>query len=216
MVEHEVTAALAAWGAHHRDDLFALFADAASAHPSGDAGRWPRSLARGPSRQARAALNDPRLSKDMHAALVADAAVVSEGLPGPASPDTCSPSILRTTPGSAGWSPAPSPRKNRGATATNPAIVDDLLDGIAADDPDSPIDLVSRFAFPLPFTGHLRAVRARARSSASVRGLTGLLARRRRRSNTPRPSWHPTLPSPCWSSSSTSRAAHRETTSSAP
>ena len=34
--------------------------------------------------EARAALNDPRLSKDMHAALARDGAVVAEGLPGPA------------------------------------------------------------------------------------------------------------------------------------
>ena len=33
--------------------------------------------------EARAALNDPRLSKDMHAALAHDGAVVAEGLPGP-------------------------------------------------------------------------------------------------------------------------------------
>ena len=34
--------------------------------------------------QARAALKDLRLSKDMHAAMAADGDVVSEGLPGPA------------------------------------------------------------------------------------------------------------------------------------
>ena len=34
--------------------------------------------------EARAALNDPRLSKDMHAALARDGEVVAEGLPGPA------------------------------------------------------------------------------------------------------------------------------------
>ena len=34
--------------------------------------------------EARAALNDPRLSKDMHAALATGSGVVAEGLPGPA------------------------------------------------------------------------------------------------------------------------------------
>ena len=34
--------------------------------------------------EARAALNDPRLSKDMHAALARSGEVVAEGLPGPA------------------------------------------------------------------------------------------------------------------------------------
>jgi cytochrome P450 len=32
------------------------------------------------------------------------------------------------------------------------AIVDDLLDGLASADPDTPADLVAAFAFPLPFT----------------------------------------------------------------
>ena len=34
--------------------------------------------------EAKAALNDPRLSKDMHAALARSGEVVAEGLPGPA------------------------------------------------------------------------------------------------------------------------------------
>ena len=33
--------------------------------------------------EARAALNEPRLSKDMHAALATGSGVVAEGLPGP-------------------------------------------------------------------------------------------------------------------------------------
>ncbi len=86
MVEDEVSAALTAWGARHRDDPFPLFADVrrrGAVHQV--------TLFDGHEawlvvhhEQARAALNDPRLSKDMHAAMLANAGVVSEGLPGPA------------------------------------------------------------------------------------------------------------------------------------
>ena len=81
MDEHDVTAALRAWGAHYRDDPFALFADVrrrGAVHPV--------TLIDGHDAwlvvchdEARAALNDRRLSKDMHAAMLANAAVVSEG-----------------------------------------------------------------------------------------------------------------------------------------
>ena len=86
MVEHDVNAALKAWGADYRDNPFAVFADVrrrGAVHPvtlvdGHDAWLVVR------HDEARAALNDQRLSKDMHAALAADAGVVSEGLPGPA------------------------------------------------------------------------------------------------------------------------------------
>ena len=69
--------------AHYRDDPFALFADVrrrGAVHPvtlidGHDAWLVVR------HDEARAALNDRRLSKDMHAAMLANAAVVSEGLP---------------------------------------------------------------------------------------------------------------------------------------
>jgi cytochrome P450 len=86
MLEHDVTAALSEWGAHHRDDPFELFTavrQRGAVHPV--------TLVDGHDAwlvvhhdEARAALNLASLSKDMHAALAGNAAVVSEGLPGPA------------------------------------------------------------------------------------------------------------------------------------
>jgi cytochrome P450 len=100
-----------------------------------------------------AALNDARLSKDMHAAMAADAAVVSEGLPGPAfarhmlTVDPPDHTRLRRL-----VSSAFSPRRIEGLRPRIQTIVDDLLDDLAAEGADTPVDLVSRFAFPLPFT----------------------------------------------------------------
>src|SRR6476660_9125632 len=86
MVEHDVNVALKAWGAYDRDDPFVLFAEvrrrgAVHGVTLGD-GHDAWLVVR--HYEALAALNDQRLSKDMHAALAANAAVVSEGLPGPA------------------------------------------------------------------------------------------------------------------------------------
>ena len=78
--------ALAAWGASDRDDPFPLFAMARELGPV----HWV-TLADGHHAwlvlshdEARLALNEPGLSKDMHAAMAPDSDVVSEGLPGPA------------------------------------------------------------------------------------------------------------------------------------
>src|SRR5437763_14571345 len=78
--------ALAAWGAHDRDNPFPLFAEVRTRGPVHQV-----TLADGHSawlvvryEEARAALNDRRLSKDMQAALAASRDVVAEGLPGPA------------------------------------------------------------------------------------------------------------------------------------
>src|SRR5438105_3065803 len=77
--------ALSAWGAYDRDDPFPLFAEVRDRGPV-----HPVTLADGHTAwlivaydEARAALNDPRLSKDMQAALAASSEVVAEGLPGP-------------------------------------------------------------------------------------------------------------------------------------
>ena len=78
--------ALAAWGAYDRDNPFPLFAQvrrlgavhAVTLADGHDAYLVVRHA------EARAALNDPRLSKDMQAALASGGAVVAEGLPGPA------------------------------------------------------------------------------------------------------------------------------------
>ncbi len=155
MGEHDVTEALQAWGAGHRDDPFALFADVrrrGAVHQV--------TLADGHDawlvvhyEEARSALNDARLSKDMHAALAANAAVVSEGLPGPAfarhmlTVDPPNHTRLRRL-----VSSAFSPRRIEGLRPRIQTVVDDLLDSIAAEGADSRVDLVSRFAFPLPFS----------------------------------------------------------------
>src|ERR1700674_4706259 len=78
--------ALAAWGAFDRDDPFPVFAEVRELGPvhrvtlvdGHDAWLVVR------YHEALAALNDLRLSKDMHAALATGAGVVAEGLPGPA------------------------------------------------------------------------------------------------------------------------------------
>ena len=155
MLDHEVTAALEAWGARHRDDPYPLFAAVrrrGAVHPV--------TLADGHDAwlvvhhdEALAALNNSQLSKDMHAALAADAAVVSEGLPGPAfarhmlTVDPPDHTRLRRL-----VSSAFTPRRIEALQPRIQAVVDDLLDGIAADGADSRVDLVSRFAFPVPFT----------------------------------------------------------------
>src|SRR5208282_2564181 len=103
--------------------------------------------------EAMAALNDPRLSKDMHAALATDSGVVAEGLPGPAfarhmlTVDPPDHTRLRRL-----VSAAFSPRRVEALRARIQTIADELLDDIATHGPDSRVDLVPTFAFPLPFT----------------------------------------------------------------
>jgi cytochrome P450 len=102
---------------------------------------------------ARAALNEPRLSKDMHAALATGSGVVAEGLPGPAfarhvlTVDPPDHTRLRRL-----LSAAFSTRRVETLRTRVQTITDDLLDDIARREPDSPVDLVASFAFPLPFT----------------------------------------------------------------
>jgi cytochrome P450 len=155
MVEHDVNVALKAWGAYDRDNPFALFAEVrrrGAVHrvtlvDGHDAWLVVR------HDEARTALNDQRLSKDMHAALAANAGVVSEGLPGPAfarhmlTVDPPDHTRLRRL-----VSSAFSPRRIEALRPRIQAIIDELLDGIAAAGAESRVDLVSRFAFPLPFT----------------------------------------------------------------
>jgi cytochrome P450 len=149
------TAATAHWGAHDQDDPFpemARLREQAPVHrvnlPDGHAA-W---LVVGYD-EARGLLNDPRLSKDMHAALVRDVDIVAEGLPGPAlarhmlNVDPPDHTRLRRL-----VSGAFSPRRVQSMQPRIAAIVDALLDRIAAGDPDRPVDLVASFAFPMPFT----------------------------------------------------------------
>ena len=103
--------------------------------------------------EAKAALNDPRLSKDMHAALAAGPDIVDEGVPGPAfarhmlavdPPDHTRLRHLvadRFTP--------------RAVTALEPRVrevIADLVDELAAAGPAAAVDLMEGFAFPMPFT----------------------------------------------------------------
>jgi cytochrome P450 len=146
---------LAKWGAYDRDDPFPVFAEVrrlGPVHPVVLDDGHDAWLVIG-HEEARAALGDARLSKDMHAALAADATVVAEGLPGPQLArhmlvvDPPDHTRLRRLVASA-FTP-------RTVEAMHPRIqrlVDELLDQIAAGDPDRPVDLVRTFAFPLPFT----------------------------------------------------------------
>ncbi|HEY2833123.1 MAG TPA: cytochrome P450 [Sporichthyaceae bacterium] len=102
---------------------------------------------------AKQALNDPRFSKDMNKAMADDAEVVAEGLPGAA----LAQHVLTMDP------PEHTRLRKLVAQAFTPArvetlrprvqeLVDELCDGLAKDGPEATVDLVARFAFPLPYT----------------------------------------------------------------
>ena len=148
-------AALAAWGSYDLDDPFPMFAHVREVGPV-----HPVTLADGHDawlvvsyEEARAALNDHRLSKDMHAALATGSAVVAEGLPGPdfarhmLTVDPPDHTRLRRL-----VSAAFSPRRVESLRAHVQTIVDDLLDEIATRGSEVRVDLVTAFAFALPFT----------------------------------------------------------------
>jgi cytochrome P450 len=172
--------ALQAWGAYDRDDPFPLFAAVRELGPV-----HAVTLADGHDawlvvgyEEARIALNDARLSKDMHAALATGAGVVAEGLPGPSfarhmlSVDPPDHSRLRRL-----VSAAFTPRRVEALRPRVQAVIDDLLDAIAAAGPDARIDLVSAFAFPLPFTVICELLGVPEPDRAELgRGLTALLS----------------------------------------
>jgi cytochrome P450 len=146
--------ALDAWGDYDRDDPFPLFARIRAAgpvHPVTLADGHPAWLVLGHA-EARAALNDPRLSKDMHAAFAQEGAVMAEGLPGPAfarhmlAVDPPDHTRLRRL-----AAPAFSKPRTEALRPRVQAIVDGLLDQLDRRG-DTIVDLVSGFAFPLPFT----------------------------------------------------------------
>ncbi len=147
--------ALAAWGSFDGDDPFPLFADVrdrgavhaitlADGHEAWLIVRYD---------EARAALNDPRFSKDMAAAMAMSSEVVAEGLPGPVfarhmlTVDPPDHTRLRRL-----VSAAFSSHRVEALRPRVQSIIDGLLDDIAAQGPDARIDLVASFAFPLPFT----------------------------------------------------------------
>ena len=146
--------ALDAWGDYDRDDPYPLFAQVRGEGPV-----HAVTLADGHvawlvvgHEEAKAALTHPGLSKDMLAALARDAAVVAEGLPGPAfarhmlSVDPPDHTRLRRLASAAFSGPRIAALRPRVQ-----AIVDGLLDHLEARG-DTVVDLVKGFAFPLPFT----------------------------------------------------------------
>jgi cytochrome P450 len=150
----KLSEAFSSWGSYDLDNPFPLFAEA------GDLGAVHQvTLADGHDAwlvvrydEAMAALSDLRLSKDMHAALSSGSDVVAEGLPGPSfarhmlSVDPPDHTRLRGL-----VSGAFSPKRIEGLRSGVQTITDTLLDEVAARGPDSVVDLVSTFAFPLPF-----------------------------------------------------------------
>lgn len=146
---------LAAWGDFDRDNPFPLFEQVRERGPVQRV-----TLADGHEAwlivrhdEARAALNDPRISKDMQAALESSGSVVAEGLPGPAfarhmlAVDPPDHTRLRRLVASAF-----SVRRVEALHDHVQRIVDDMLEAIEARGPDRVVDLIETFAFPLPFT----------------------------------------------------------------
>jgi cytochrome P450 len=146
---------LAAWGDFDRDNPFPLFAEVRRRGPVHKV-----TLADGHDAwlivghdEAKAALNDPRISKDMHAALERSVGVAAEGLPGPAfarhmlAVDPPDHTRLRRL-----VAAAFSVRRVERLRPEIERIVSQMLDAIAARGPDTVVDLVESFAFPLPFT----------------------------------------------------------------
>lgn len=149
-----VARAMRAWGAEGRDDPHPLIGEVLRRGPVHCV-----TLADGHDaylvlshEYARQALADPRLSKDMDAALGSDEKVVAEGLPGPdfarhmLAVDPPDHTRLRRL-----VSAAFSTRRVEQLRPRVQQIVQDLLDDLAAQ-PDRPVDLIAEFALPLPFT----------------------------------------------------------------
>jgi cytochrome P450 len=142
------------WGAEVRDDPFPHFAEARDRCPVQKV-----RLADGHDAwvvlgyaAARQALNDPRISKDMLAALEGDPDVVAEGLPGPAfsrhmlNVDPPDHTRLRRL-----VARAFAPSRVAALEPAVRAVADDLLDQLGSRGPDGVVDLVEGFARPLPF-----------------------------------------------------------------
>jgi cytochrome P450 len=145
----------AAWGAYSRDEPFPVFAEVRSRGPvhevtlqDGHAAWLVMGFA-----EARAALNDARLSKDLHAALSSGGEVVAAGLPGP---DFARHMLVVDPPDHTRLrrlvSAAFSKKRIESLRPRVQQLVDELLDDIAAQGADAVVDLVESFAFPLPFT----------------------------------------------------------------
>ena len=149
--------ALATWGGWEpaiRDDPFAHFARARARCPvqrARLADGHPAWVVLGYD-AARQALNDPRISKDMVAALQDNGDVVAEGLPGPEfarhmlNVDPPDHTRLRRL-----VSRAFVPARIAALEPAVRAIARTLLDELGAAGPDSPVDLIEGYSYPLPF-----------------------------------------------------------------
>jgi cytochrome P450 len=152
-----MTETLASWGGWApaiRDDPFGHFAAARTRCPVQKvrlADGHPAWVVLGYD-AARQALGDPRISKDMIAALAADGEVVAEGLPGPEfsrhmlNVDPPDHTRLRRL-----VSRAFTPGRVASLEPAIRGIADRLLDSLDAAGPDAVVDLVQGFAYPLPW-----------------------------------------------------------------
>ncbi len=152
-----MTEILATWGGWEpaiRDDPFGHFAEARARCPVQKvrlADGHPAWVVLGYD-AARQALNDPRISKDMLAALAEAGDVVAEGLPGPEfsrhmlNVDPPVHTRLRRL-----VSRAFAPSRIAALEPAIRAIASDLLDELAAAGPDATVDLIEGYAYPLPF-----------------------------------------------------------------
>jgi cytochrome P450 len=147
--------AFEAWGSYDQDDPYPLFAEIRELGAVHEVTLVDGHAAWLVTRhdEAKALLNDPRLSKDLQAALASSPDVVAEGLPGP---DFARHMLVVDPPDHTRLrrlvSAAFSVRRIEGLRPRVQVIVDGLLDAIAAQGPDARVDLVASFAFPLPFT----------------------------------------------------------------
>jgi cytochrome P450 len=145
--------ALDHWGDYDRDCPFPLFAEVRAAGPVHEVtlADGHRAFLVVEYAAAREALNHPALSKDMHAALARDGAVVSEGLPGPGfarhmlsvdPPDHTRLRRLATKAFTQTQMKTLEPRIRQ--------IAADLLAELATHE-EGPVDLVAEYTRPLPF-----------------------------------------------------------------
>ncbi len=142
------------WASAIRDDPFGHFGQARARCPVQRvrlADGHPAWLVLGHD-AARQALSDPRISKDMLAALKENGDVVAAGLPGPEfsrhmlNVDPPDHTRLRRL-----VSRAFVPSRVAALESAIRGIADDLLDGLDEAGPDGTVDLVEGYAYPLPF-----------------------------------------------------------------
>jgi cytochrome P450 len=150
----ETTPTWGGWAPAVRDDPFGHFAQARAACPVQQV-RLPggdRAWVVLGYDAARQALGDPRISKDMLAALAADGDVVAEGLPGPGfsrhmlNVDPPDHTRLRRL-----VSRAFTPPRVAALEPAIRAIAGNLLDELDEAGLDATVDLVEGYAYPLPF-----------------------------------------------------------------